>query len=204
MEASRTGATPPPSLGRGRHLLPRAGPVGVSWLFRCQGLLVSPGQLHGGEGGAHGEPRGAGLRPAGPEQADANGSNSQPQRPANIHFPSDHPSWTPGSEFPLSPARLHGGDTGPKPPTQSQGCPAPWPPPGSAVAPCEAQSGTLSPHPGWFLQGTSLPCTTPLPLYGLLPCAHRRPSRAALPPPRSPHIVGAQERAAERWLCPGQ
>ena len=43
---------------------------GLGWsafpgYFGRQGLLVSPGQLRGGEGGAHGEPRGAGLRPLG-------------------------------------------------------------------------------------------------------------------------------------------
>ena len=48
VEASRTGATPPPTPGRGRHLLPGlGGRSGFPGYFGRQGLLVSPGQLRG-------------------------------------------------------------------------------------------------------------------------------------------------------------
>lgn len=59
VEASRTGATLPLTLGGEEAPAARAGPVGRGFLAISgrQGLLVSPGQLRGGGAGACGAPR---------------------------------------------------------------------------------------------------------------------------------------------------
>lgn len=123
-----------------------AGWSGFSGYFGRQGLLVSPGQLRGGEGaGPVGSPRGAGLRLLGPNSPMPTVTTVNPRGPQTSIFHLTVPLGPPGSEVPLSPAQLHRGYPGPQLPTQNQGCPGHRPPPGSVVAP--GQPGGVPGHP---------------------------------------------------------
>ena len=121
-----------------------------------------------------------------------------PRDPQTSIFHLTVPPRPPGSEVPLSPAQLHRGHPGPQPPTQNQGCPSPWQPLGSAVAPGAAWQGTRQ-SPGCFSRA-------PLAFRMLSPgpCPQSgAPNRAALPSLRSLQAVGTQEITAELGLCSG-
>ena len=173
--------------------------VGVSWLFRASGPLGFARPAAWGEGaGPAGSPRGAGLRLLGPNSPVPTATTVNPRDPQTSIFHLTVPPRPPGSEVPLSPAQLHRGHPGPQPPTQNQGCPSPWQPLGSAVAPGAAWQGTRQ-SPGCFSRA-------PLAFRMLSPgpCPQSgAPNRAALPSLRSLQAVGTQEITAELGLCSG-
>ena len=131
VESSAAG--PPPHSGEEAPAT-RAGvgaSLGFPSYFGHQGFLVSPGQLHGGEG----------ARPLrcwlGLEQPHDNGNNNKPRRQAK--HPLFHligPPFPPGGEVPLLSPRLYRGETeAPSSQLQLQGpgsesglLLAPWPP----------------------------------------------------------------------------
>ena len=90
-------------------------------------------------------PGGAGLRLLGTNSPMPTATTVNPRGPQTSIFHLTVPLGPPGSEVPLSPAQLHRGYPGPQLPTQNQGCPGHWPPPGSAVAP--GQPGGAPGHP---------------------------------------------------------
>lgn len=99
---------------------------GFPGYFGCQGLLVSPGQLRGGEGaGPAGSLRGAGLRPLGPNSPTPLVTTVNPGDPQTSIFHLTVPPGPPGSEVPLSPAQLHRGHRAPSPQPRIRAVPAP-------------------------------------------------------------------------------